>query len=63
MAHQVQREQNKYDNDFHDKAQDSIVNFETVEYFTAEKYEADRYLTSVANMRARSAIPWQACTC
>lgn len=39
--------QNKYDNDFHDKAQDSIVNFETVKYFTAEKYEANRYLESV----------------
>ena len=27
---------NKNDNDLHDKAQDSILNFETVKYFTAE---------------------------
>lgn len=45
--------QNKYDNDFHDKAQDSIVNFETVKYFTAEKYEANRYLTSVAKYESQ----------
>jgi len=30
---------NKTDNDLHDKAQDSILNFETVKYFTAEAFE------------------------
>ena len=47
--------QNKYDNDFHDKAQDSIINFETVKYFTAEKYEAARYLNSVAKYEKNQA--------
>ena len=47
------KKQNKYDNDFHDKAQDSIINFETVKYFTAEKYEAERYLTSVAKYESQ----------
>lgn len=42
------REQtNKHDNDFHDKATDSIINFETVKYFTAEKFELDRYREAV----------------
>ena len=38
---------NKHDNDYHDKAMDSITNFETVKYFTAEKYEVVRYAESV----------------
>jgi len=34
------REQsNKHDNDYHDQANDSIINFETVKYFTNEQYE------------------------
>ena len=35
---------NKTDNDLHDKAQDSILNFETVKYFTAEAFEVLREL-------------------
>ena len=38
---------NKHDNEFHDKAMDSITNFETVKYFTAESYEVNRYAKSV----------------
>ena len=38
---------NKHDNDFHDKATDSIINYETVKYFTAEKFEIDRFKSSV----------------
>ena len=38
---------NKHDNDFHDKATDSLINYETVKYFTAEEYEIDRYVHSV----------------
>jgi ABC-type transport system involved in Fe-S cluster assembly fused permease/ATPase subunit len=34
---------NKHDNDFHDKATDSIINYETVKYFTAESYEVERF--------------------
>ena len=33
----------KSDNDWHDRATDSLVNFETVKYFTAEDYEMKRF--------------------
>ena len=36
------------DNDAHDKAVDSLTNFETVKYFTNEDYELRRYRESVA---------------
>jgi ABC-type transport system involved in Fe-S cluster assembly fused permease/ATPase subunit len=39
---------NKHDNDYHDKATDSIINYETVKYFGGEDFEAKRYKTSVA---------------
>lgn len=32
----------KSDNDWHDKCTDSLINFETVKYFTAEEYEKKR---------------------
>jgi ABC-type multidrug transport system fused ATPase/permease subunit len=42
------REQtNKHDNEFHDKATDSVINFETVKYFTGEAFEVSRFKTSV----------------
>ena len=42
------REQtNKHDNEFHDKATDSVINFETVKYFTGEAFEVERFKTSV----------------
>jgi len=42
------REQtNKYDNDFHDRATDSIINYETVKYFTGEAFEIERFVSSV----------------
>eukprot|EP00586_Coscinodiscus_wailesii_P002816 CAMPEP_0172480666 /NCGR_PEP_ID=MMETSP1066-20121228/5989_1 /TAXON_ID=671091 /ORGANISM="Coscinodiscus wailesii, Strain CCMP2513" /LENGTH=926 /DNA_ID=CAMNT_0013242199 /DNA_START=98 /DNA_END=2878 /DNA_ORIENTATION=- len=37
----------KSDNDWHDRCTDSLINFETVKYFTAEKYEMDRFGTAV----------------
>ncbi|KAL9181208.1 hypothetical protein ACHAXT_010013 [Thalassiosira profunda] len=37
----------KSDNDWHDKCTDSLVNFETVKYFTAEEYEKKRFGNSV----------------
>jgi ABC-type transport system involved in Fe-S cluster assembly fused permease/ATPase subunit len=37
------RDMNKYENDANDKAVDSLLNYETVKYFGAEKHEADRY--------------------
>jgi ABC-type transport system involved in Fe-S cluster assembly fused permease/ATPase subunit len=42
------REQtNKHDNDAHDKATDSIINYETVKYFTGEEFEVNRFTHSV----------------
>ena len=37
----------KSDNDWHDRCTDSLVNFETVKYFTAEEYEKNRFAKSV----------------
>lgn len=42
---------NKHDNDFHEKATDSIINFETVKYFTAEKFEVDRFAKAVSSFQ------------
>lgn len=38
---------NKHDNEFHEKATDSIINYETVKYFTGETFEIKRYTDSV----------------
>ncbi|CAM9199139.1 unnamed protein product, partial [Ectocarpus sp. 12 AP-2014] len=38
---------NKHDNDYHDKATDSIINYETVKYFTNENFEVARVKESV----------------
>eukprot|EP01039_Chlorochromonas_danica_P002484 gene2484-2722_t len=40
-------ETNKHDNAFHDQANDSILNYETVKYFTNESYEINKYKSSV----------------
>mmetsp|Transcript_30280 Transcript_30280/g.37401 ORF Transcript_30280/g.37401 Transcript_30280/m.37401 type:complete len:477 (-) Transcript_30280:376-1806(-) len=40
-------ETNKHDNQYHDKASDSIINYETVKYFTAEDFEVRRYVDSI----------------
>jgi ABC-type transport system involved in Fe-S cluster assembly fused permease/ATPase subunit len=45
---------NKHDNDFHYKATDSIINFETVKYFTAEDFEVNRFKESVAKFQVFS---------
>jgi len=37
----------KSDNDWHDRCTDSLINFETVKYFTAEEYEKKRFGDSV----------------
>ncbi len=42
---------NKHDNDFHDKATDSIINYETVKYFGGESFETQRYKASVAQFQ------------
>ena len=38
---------NKTNNDTGDKVTDSLLNFESVKYFTAEKHEVERYRESV----------------
>ena len=44
----------KSDNDWHDKCTDSLINFETVKYFTAEKYEIERFSESVKEYQSSS---------
>eukprot|EP01041_Mallomonas_annulata_P000984 gene984-1923_t len=47
----VREQANKHDNKYHEKAADSMVNFETVKYFTAEAYEVARFKYSVAEFQ------------
>ena len=42
----------KSDNDWHDKCTDSLINFETVKYFTAEEYEKKRFGDSVSKYQS-----------
>mmetsp|Transcript_30408 Transcript_30408/g.40146 ORF Transcript_30408/g.40146 Transcript_30408/m.40146 type:complete len:852 (+) Transcript_30408:38-2593(+) len=44
---QFRQKTNKHDNEFHDKATDSIINYETVKYFTNEPFEIKRFCDSV----------------
>ena len=44
----IRKEMNDQDQDAHQKAVDSLLNYETVKYFSAEKREADRYDVSMA---------------
>jgi len=53
---QFREQTNKYDNDYHDKATDSLVNYETVKCFANEKFETDRYEESVARYQQCSVM-------
>ncbi len=44
----IRKEMNDQDTDANQKAIDSLLNFETVKYFGAETWEADRYDTAMA---------------
>ena len=44
-------ETNKHDNDFHEKATDSIINFETVKYFNNESFESLRFKSAVKSFQ------------
>ena len=44
----IRKEMNDQDQDAHQKAVDSLLNYETVKYFSAEEREADRYDRSMA---------------
>ena len=45
----IRKEMNDQDMDANQKAIDSLLNFETVKYFGAERWEADRYGSAMAN--------------
>jgi len=45
---------NKHDNDYHDKATDSLINYETVKYFTAEEFEVKRYTEAIYKYQAHT---------
>ncbi len=45
----IRKEMNDQDTDANQKAIDSLLNFETVKYFGAERWEADRYDRAMAN--------------
>lgn len=40
------KKMNQADNNYVQKATDSLINFETVKYFNAEKHEEEKYLTA-----------------
>mmetsp|Transcript_32097 Transcript_32097/g.83228 ORF Transcript_32097/g.83228 Transcript_32097/m.83228 type:complete len:806 (+) Transcript_32097:23-2440(+) len=44
----------KHDNEFHDRMTDSLINFETVKYFTNEEYERIRYRSAVSKYQSKS---------
>jgi len=44
----------KHDNDLHDRLTDSLVNYETVKYFTAEDYERREYRSLVEKFQQTS---------
>ncbi|KQI72760.1 metal ABC transporter permease [Loktanella sp. 5RATIMAR09] len=45
----IRKEMNDQDTDANQKAVDSLLNFETVKYFGAERWEADRYDVAMGN--------------
>lgn len=47
-------EMNEHDNDMHDKASDSLINFETVKCFTNEEYETQSYIASVKQFQKKN---------
>jgi ATP-binding cassette subfamily B protein len=47
---------NKYDNDMQAQATDSLINYETVKYFTNEQFESDRYSKSVVQYQENSTV-------
>jgi ATP-binding cassette, subfamily B, heavy metal transporter len=53
---QFREQTNKHDNEFHEKATDSIINYETVKYFTNEEYEVARYTLAVSQYQQKLSI-------
>ncbi len=48
---QFRKEANEFDSAAHNKAIDSLLNYETVKYFNNERFEANRYDTSLESLR------------
>jgi ATP-binding cassette, subfamily B, heavy metal transporter len=48
------QEMNDHDNDMHDKASDSLINFETVKCFTNEEHETQSYIASVKQFQRKN---------
>ena len=44
----LKKKANRRDNDYHEIATDSLINYETIKIFTAENFEISRYTNSVA---------------
>ena len=51
------RDMNLADNEQRTKGVDSLLNFETVKYYGAEKYEIDRYQEAIVKYQVSSRYP------
>ena len=51
---QFRAQMNKSDNQWHDRLTDSLVNFETVKYFTAEAYECKKFAEKISTYQQSS---------
>ena len=47
----LKKKANRRDNDYHEIATDSLINYETIKIFTAENFEITRYTNSVAKFQ------------
>ncbi len=54
----IRREMNESDTDANTKAIDSLLNYETVKYFTNERMEAERFDRSMARYEAAATKTW-----
>lgn len=45
---------NKHDNEYHDRATDTLINFEAVKYFSREKFEVHRYAEAIEKYQTQS---------
>nr|CCA24063.1 ATPbinding Cassette (ABC) Superfamily putative [Albugo laibachii Nc14] len=45
---------NKHDNEYHDRATDALINYETIKYFTNEKYEVESYTDVIRKYQTQS---------
>ncbi|RHY29059.1 hypothetical protein DYB32_005484 [Aphanomyces invadans] len=48
------QESTKHDNEYHDKATDALINFETIKYFTNERHEINSYSSSIQKYQSNS---------